>query len=108
MCVGVYVLDRVCVCVGLNVCVCVCWSVCVRSMCWTDCMCVCGCSLHILIIIIIQEQGDHVDVKDLAVLSLYSETHSVVIFVVHHGVDVTAPIFKLQVKEFCMTNKYRL
>lgn len=51
--------------------------------------------------------GNHIDVRDLAVLSLYSETHSIIVYVVHHGISVISPIYKLQITdEVCILRRF--
>ncbi|XP_011405011.1 PREDICTED: MAP kinase-activating death domain protein-like [Amphimedon queenslandica] len=48
-----------------------------------------------------------VNIKNLAVLALFSERHPIITYVVHHGISVTAPIFKLQVTdEVCILRRF--
>jgi hypothetical protein len=48
-----------------------------------------------------------VSVKNLAILSLYSELHPIVTYVIHHGISITAPIFKLQITDdVCILRRF--
>jgi hypothetical protein len=39
-----------------------------------------------------------VDVNLLGLMALYSEVHPTVTYIIHYGLDVLAPVYKLQVR----------
>ena len=43
------------------------------------------------------QTSTEVDLSDLGLLALYSEIHPTISYIVHYGVNMIAPVYKLQV-----------
>ena len=43
------------------------------------------------------QKSEKVDINMLGLMALYGEVHPTVSYIVHYGVDVVAPVYKLQV-----------
>lgn len=46
-----------------------------------------------------EEKSEKVDINMLGLMALYSEVHPTVTYIVHYGVDVVAPVYKLQITD---------
>ena len=44
--------------------------------------------------------SDEVDISMLGMMALYSEVHPTVSYIIHYGMDVLAPVYKLQVSYY--------
>ena len=44
------------------------------------------------------QTSTEVDLSDLGLLALYSEIHPTISYIVHYGVNMIAPVYKLQVR----------
>lgn len=53
-----------------------------------------------------QAQSD-MDLSDLGLMALYSEVHPTVTYIVHYGINMLAPVYKLQVRSGRMPGKWR-
>ena len=45
----------------------------------------------------LQDSSD-LDLSDIGLMSLYSEVHPTVSYIVHYGINMIAPVYKLQVR----------
>lgn len=48
-----------------------------------------------------KQASEEVELNCLSLMSLYSETHPTVSYIVHYGINVVAPVYKLQVCILC-------
>lgn len=43
------------------------------------------------------QSSSEVDLSDIGLMSLYSEVHPTVSYIIHYGINMIAPVYKLQV-----------